>query len=78
LVAAGLGVAVLPCYTAAGAYPGRIVLKNLQGVVAERHIAILMRPDRAERLAVRTVVDALRAEAAAVVEANKHRNPPAA
>jgi hypothetical protein len=27
---------------------------------------------------VRTVVDALRAEAAAVVEANRHRNPPAA
>jgi DNA-binding transcriptional LysR family regulator len=78
LVAAGLGIAVLPCYTAAGAYRDRIVLKNLQGVVAERHIAILMRPDRAERLAVRTVVDALRAEAAAVVEANKHRNPPAA
>jgi DNA-binding transcriptional LysR family regulator len=71
-VAAGLGVAVLPAYTAAGAYRDRIVLKGLEGIVAERHIAILMRPDRAERLAVRTVVDALRAEASSVVRQNAH------
>jgi DNA-binding transcriptional LysR family regulator len=69
-VAAGLGIAVLASYTAAGAYRDRIVLKNLRGVVAERHIVILMRPDRAERLAVRTVVEALRAEADAVVRLN--------
>ncbi|WP_368499230.1 LysR family transcriptional regulator [Herbiconiux sp. A18JL235] len=77
-VAAGLGIAILPCYTAGGAYRSEIVLRNLRGVVAERHIFALMRPDRAERLAVRTVIDALRAEAAAVVAANAHRNPPAA
>ncbi|ARJ05848.1 LysR family transcriptional regulator [Cnuibacter physcomitrellae] len=75
-VAAGLGVAVLPCYTAGGAYRDQIVLRNLRGVVAERHIYALMRPDRAERLAVRTVIDALRAEAAEVIDANRHRNPP--
>lgn len=76
-VAAGLGIAILPCYTAGGAYRSEIVLKNLRGVVSERHVFALMRPDRAERLAVRTVVDALRAEAAAVVAANAHLNPPA-
>jgi DNA-binding transcriptional LysR family regulator len=75
-VAAGLGIAILPCYTAGGAYRSEIVLKNLRGVVAERHIFALIRPDRAERLAVRTVIDALRAEADAVVAANLHRNPP--
>ncbi|WP_440711088.1 LysR family transcriptional regulator [Herbiconiux sp. YIM B11900] len=75
-VANGLGIAILPCYTAGGAYRSEIVLKNLRGVVSERHIFALMRPDRAERLAVRTVVDALRAEADAVVAANAHRNPP--
>ncbi|MCS5722439.1 LysR family transcriptional regulator [Herbiconiux sp. CPCC 203407] len=74
-VAAGLGIAILPCYTAGGAYRSEIVLRNLHGIVSERHIFALMRPDRAERLAVRTVVDALRAEAAAVVAANVHRNP---
>jgi DNA-binding transcriptional LysR family regulator len=70
LVAAGLGVAVLPRYTAMGAYPGRLVLKRIEGVAARRHIAILMRPDRAERLAVRTVVEAIRAESAAVLAEN--------
>lgn len=65
LVAAGLGIALLPAYTAAGAYRDRIILKSLVGVVAERHIVVLMRPDRAERRAVRTVVAAFRAEAAA-------------
>jgi len=75
-VAGGLGIAILPCYTAGGAYRSEIVLKNLRGVVAERHIFALMRPDRAERLAVRTVIEALRAEADAVVAANAHRNPP--
>jgi DNA-binding transcriptional LysR family regulator len=76
LVAAGLGIAILPRFTAGGAYltssalSQRISLKPLTGVRAERHIYALMRPDRAERLAVRTVVDALRAESAAVAEAN--------
>jgi hypothetical protein len=42
------------------------VLKPLRGVDAERRIVALMRPDRAERLAVRTVVAVLRQRAAAV------------
>ena len=76
LVASGLGVAILPRYTAGGAYltssalSQRIALKPLVGMRAERHIYALMRPDRAERLAVRTVADALRAEADAIREAN--------
>jgi DNA-binding transcriptional LysR family regulator len=57
LVAAGTGIAGLPRYTAAGSYPGRIVLKQLRGVENFRSIYILMRRDRAERLAVRRVVD---------------------
>jgi DNA-binding transcriptional LysR family regulator len=84
LVAAGLGIAILPRYTAGGAYltssatSQRISLKPLTGVRAERHIYALMRPDRAERLAVRTVVDALRAESAAIREANPTTGPHAA
>ena len=57
LVAAGTGIAGLPRFTAAGSYPGRIVLKQLRGVENYRHIYILMRRDRAERLAVRRVVE---------------------
>ncbi|GAA0992742.1 LysR family transcriptional regulator [Subtercola frigoramans] len=81
LVSAGLGVAILPRYTAGGAYltssamSQRISLKPLSGVRAERHIYALMRPDRAERLAVRTVVDALRAESDAITEANPTTAP---
>ncbi|RFA22410.1 LysR family transcriptional regulator [Subtercola boreus] len=76
LVAAGLGIAILPRYTAGGAYldsstaSQRIVLKPLSGMRAERHIYALMRPDRAERLAVRTVAEFLRAEAEAIRAAN--------
>jgi DNA-binding transcriptional LysR family regulator len=56
LVAAGFGIAGLPRYTAASSYPGRIVLKQLRGTDNNRSIFILMRRDRAERLAVRNVV----------------------
>ncbi|MDF2442430.1 MAG: hypothetical protein JWR01_633 [Subtercola sp.] len=75
LVSSGLGIAILPRYTAGGAYLTsgslpRIALKPLSGMRAERHIYALMRPDRAERLAVRTIADHLRAEADAIREAN--------
>jgi DNA-binding transcriptional LysR family regulator len=60
LVAAGTGIAGLPRYTAASSYPGRIVLKQLRGAENHRNIFILMRRDRAERLAVRKVVDLVR------------------
>jgi DNA-binding transcriptional LysR family regulator len=65
-IMAGLGIALVPRYTSGGSLPGRVVLKPLRGVDAERQIVALMRPDRAERLAVRTVVDALRSQAAQV------------
>jgi DNA-binding transcriptional LysR family regulator len=60
LVAAGLGIAGLPQYTAASSYPDRIVLKRLQGAESTRSIFIYMRRDRAERLAVRNVVGLIR------------------
>ncbi|TFC57811.1 LysR family transcriptional regulator [Cryobacterium sp. TMT2-15-1] len=65
-VVAGLGIALVPRYTWGGDQPGRLVLKPLRGVDAERQIVALMRPDRAERLAVRTVLEVLRTEAARV------------
>ncbi|MFO7690256.1 MAG: LysR family transcriptional regulator [Cryobacterium sp.] len=65
-VIAGLGIALIPRYTSGGGQPGRLVLTPLRGVESERQIVALMRPDRAERLAVRTVVDLLRARAARV------------
>jgi len=65
-ITAGLGIALLPRYTSGGGQQNRLVLKPLRGVDAQRQIVALMRPDRAERLAVRTVVDALRSQAARV------------
>lgn len=65
-ITAGLGIALVPRYTSGGSQPGKLVLKPLRGVDAERQIVALMRPDRAERLAVRTVVEALRSRAARV------------
>jgi len=65
-IMAGLGIALVPRYTSGGSQPGRLVLKPLRGVDAERQIVALMRPDRAERVAVRTVLEALRSRAAQV------------
>lgn len=58
LVAAGHGVAVLPRFTT----PERdgIVLRPLHSVPTLRHVFAVMRHDRAERLAVRRVVEAFR------------------
>jgi DNA-binding transcriptional LysR family regulator len=56
LVGSGFGIAGLHRYTAALSYPGQIVLKQLRGSDNNRSIFILMRRDRAERLAVRNVV----------------------
>ncbi|MGO4690291.1 LysR family transcriptional regulator [Glaciibacter sp. 2TAF33] len=66
LIMARIGIALVPRYTSGGSQPGKLVLKPLRGVDAERQIVALMRPDRAERLAVRTVVEALRAQATRV------------
>jgi DNA-binding transcriptional LysR family regulator len=68
LVAAGIGIAGLPRYTAVGSYPGKIVLKQLRGVEHTRSIFILMRRDRAERLAVRRVVELVREVATTIAD----------
>lgn len=57
LVAAGHGVSLLPRFTA-GSHPG-VRLVPLTGVAAGRRIDALLRPDRAERLVVRRVLDEL-------------------
>lgn len=65
MVAAGLGIAILPRFTTATHGTG-IVMRPLTGVRATRIISALMRPDRAERQSVRLVVDALRREGSRV------------
>jgi DNA-binding transcriptional LysR family regulator len=69
LVAAGIGIGLVPRFTASGLERG-IVTRPLTGVEASRHIVALMRPEKAERLAVRTVVDALQVEAARLQDAH--------
>lgn len=69
LVAAGIGISLIPRFTASGQERG-IVTRPLTGVDMSRHIVALMRPDKAERLAVRTVADALQREAAALQRAH--------
>lgn len=64
LVAAGHGISLLPRYTTSA--QGRFRLLPLRGVRAARSIAALARPDRAERLAVRRVLDRLVADAASL------------
>ncbi|MFZ7086511.1 LysR family transcriptional regulator [Curtobacterium sp. RRHDQ10] len=66
LVAAGHGIALLPRYTSRTRAAGRFHLAVLGDVRAGRRIEALVRPDRAVRPAVRTVLDALVAEASAV------------
>jgi DNA-binding transcriptional LysR family regulator len=67
LVSSGHGVAILPRFTAI--LSSAIELRPLVGVVAERHICVLMRPDRAERPSVQLLVATLRAEAARIQSA---------
>lgn len=66
LVADGSGLALLPRFTSP--VTPTTTLRPLADVDARRHISAIMRPDRAERLAVRRVVAALR-EAGAEAEA---------
>ncbi|MCS5485880.1 LysR family transcriptional regulator [Curtobacterium flaccumfaciens pv. beticola] len=63
LVAAGHGVALVPRYTSGTRAAGRFHLAELGAVRAGRRIEALVRPDRAVRPAVRTVLEALVAEA---------------
>ncbi|WP_022888866.1 LysR family transcriptional regulator [Agromyces italicus] len=62
-IEAGLGIAFVPRFTS-GAVPESIVLKPLRGVASARQIVALVRPDVAERLAVRTVLDVLVSQSA--------------
>ncbi|THG28485.1 LysR family transcriptional regulator [Naasia lichenicola] len=66
LVASGHGVAILPRFTAV--LSPSIELRPLVGVVAERHICVLMRPDHAERPSVQLLVATLRAEAERILQ----------
>ena len=67
LVAAGVGIAILPRFTTRSHGNG-IVTRPISGLPAERQISALMRADRAERPSVRRVVELLQREAARVVE----------
>ncbi|MDR5701175.1 LysR family transcriptional regulator [Agromyces aerolatus] len=66
-IQAGLGIGFVPRYTS-GTVPEGIVLKPVRGFVAVRQIVALVRPDVAERLAVRTVLDVLTAHAARLAD----------
>lgn len=66
LVAAGVGIAILPRFTTRSHGNG-IVTRPITGLPAERQISALMRADRAERPSVRRVLELLHDEAARVV-----------
>ncbi|WNY33397.1 LysR family transcriptional regulator substrate-binding protein [Curtobacterium flaccumfaciens] len=59
LVAAGHGIALVPRYTTGTRAAGRFHLAELADVRAGRRIEALVRPDRAVRPVVRTVLEAL-------------------
>lgn len=67
LVAAGRGIALLPRYSTDDRRGRRLVRRPLAGVRAARLVEAVVRTSAAERPAVRTVLDALLAEAAVVV-----------
>jgi DNA-binding transcriptional LysR family regulator len=66
LVAAGHGIALLPRYSTDARGGRRLVVRPLADVRAGRVVEAVLRTSTAERPAVVTVLDALRAEAAAV------------
>ncbi|WP_029290783.1 LysR family transcriptional regulator [Cellulomonas sp. HZM] len=70
LVGAGHGVCLLPRYTFASTADVRLV--PLAGVRSGRRIEALVRPDRAQRLVVRLVLDELAAVAGEIV--GRHEN----
>lgn len=67
LVAAGVGIAILPRFTTRSHGNG-IVTRPITGLPAERQISALLRADRAERPSVRRVIALLQAEAERVME----------
>ncbi|WP_136707561.1 LysR family transcriptional regulator [Agromyces sp. H66] len=68
-IEAGLGIAFVPRFTS-GTMTSAVVLKPIRGVASARQIVALLRPDVAERLAVRTVLDVLVTRAARLLEAH--------
>ncbi len=71
LVAAGVGLAILPRFTTRSHGNG-LVTRPIAGVAAERQISAILRADRAARPSVRRVVQLLREEAAARLGAVPH------
>ncbi|HXR44364.1 MAG TPA: LysR family transcriptional regulator [Pseudolysinimonas sp.] len=69
VVAAGLGIAILPRFTTRDRENG-LVTRPLTGVRSERVIWAILRPELAVRPSVRLVVDELTAEAAAYAAAH--------
>lgn len=73
LVASSNALALLPRFTTPGG--GDVVLRPVRGVASRRHVVAILRRDRAERRAVRAVLDALRAVAREVEEAGGQARP---
>src|SRR5688500_8270298 len=73
LVAAGHGIALLPRYSTDDRGGRRLVCRPLAGVRAGRLVEAVLRTSTAERPAVVTVLDALRAEAAAISAGRRPR-----
>lgn len=74
VVAASDRVAILPRFTSPQG--SGVVLRPVRGIDTARHIFAVMRPDRAERLAVQHVVAALREAAHFVTQAEAVHAPP--
>ncbi len=72
LVAAGVGLAILPRFTTRSHGNG-LVTRPISGVAAERQISAILRADRAVRPSVRRVVQLLREEADVV--SARYRTP---
>ncbi|GAB2494054.1 LysR family transcriptional regulator [Nocardiopsis aegyptia] len=75
LVASGDQVAVLPRFTTPAAAPdgGALVLRELTGLPSARHVSAVLRPDKAERLAVQRVLRSFERVGAEVERRFRHR-----
>ncbi|GAA1711243.1 LysR family transcriptional regulator [Isoptericola hypogeus] len=74
LVASSRHVAVLPRFTTPTG--DALTLRELSGVASARHVSAVLRPDRAQRLAVRRVVEAFARAGAAVTTSMTRDVPP--